>query len=112
MKHEEDYLMLKPTLRVGKWELRKSEFALCETRQQHESQRRELLQASQWADQAQRERMNLCGELERRNRLHHESQVKTKRSKNYEQFAMKKQLKFEDHNLKNCLCNKKEIRIL
>ena len=36
----------------------------------------------------------------------------TKRSNNYEEFALKKQIKFEDHNLNNCLYNKKEIRIL
>ena len=41
-----------------------------ETHQQLDSQRGELLQASQLADQAQRERINLCGELEMRNRFH------------------------------------------
>ena len=40
-------------LETRKWEQRKSEFASSETHQQHESQRRELLQASQWADQSQ-----------------------------------------------------------
>ena len=33
-----------------------------------ESQRQQLRQASQWEDQAQRERIRLCGELELRNR--------------------------------------------
>ena len=37
-----------------------------------ESQRQQLLQASQWADHAQRERINLCGEVERKNRIHQE----------------------------------------
>ena len=36
-----------------------------------------LLQASQCADQAQRERINMCGKSEMRNRLRYESQVKT-----------------------------------
>ena len=39
--------------------------------------KRELLQASQWADQAQRERINLCGELELRNRIYFENKVRT-----------------------------------
>ena len=65
-------------LESREWEEReKPEFALYETHQQLESQKKELLQASQWADQAQRERMNLCGETEMRNRLRHESQLKT-----------------------------------
>ena len=38
-----------------------------------QSQRQQLRQASQWADHAQRERINLCGELERKNRLRQES---------------------------------------
>ena len=46
------------------WEQGKSEFALYECQQQLESERRELFEASQWADQAQRERINSCGELE------------------------------------------------
>ena len=39
--------------------------------------KKELLQVSQWADQAQRERISLCGELEMRNRNHYENQVRT-----------------------------------
>ena len=33
-------------------------------------------------------------------------------SKNYEHFSMKKQIKFENYNLTNCLYKKKEIQIL
>ena len=59
------------------WERRKSELALYESQQQLESQKRESPQASQWADQAQRERINLCGDLEMRSRIHYENQVST-----------------------------------
>ena len=36
----------------------------------------ELYQAHQWADQAQRERLRFCGDLEMRNRLFHERRAK------------------------------------
>ena len=36
------------------WEQRNADIALCETKRQLESQRLELYQANQWADQAQR----------------------------------------------------------
>ena len=41
------------------------------------SQRLEPQQAHQWADQAQREKINVCGALEIRDRLRHESQART-----------------------------------
>ena len=44
-----------------------------ETHQKLEFQRMDAFQANQWADQTQREKINFCGELEIRNRLHHES---------------------------------------
>ena len=49
-----------------------SEYALIESRRELESQRRQLLEANQWADQAQRERVHLCCELEMKDRLHQE----------------------------------------
>ena len=49
------------------WEQRSADIALYETNQKLESQRLELHQANQWADQAQREQINLSGELEMRN---------------------------------------------
>ena len=55
-------------METRKWEKRSSDMALCETNRELESQRVELFQAYQWADQAQRERINLCGY-----RLFHES---------------------------------------
>ena len=42
---------------------RNSEYALYESRKELESQRQQLRQASRWADHAQRERINLCGEF-------------------------------------------------
>ena len=53
-----------------------SEYTLIESRRELESQRQQLRQASQWADHAQRERINLCSELERQNRLHQESHAR------------------------------------
>ena len=41
-----------------------------------ESQRLELSQATQWADQAQREKVNLCGELEMSNSIFQEKRVR------------------------------------
>ena len=71
--------MLKLILKAGNGNRENPNSHCTETHQQLESQRRELLQAIQWADQAQRERerINLCGELEMRNRLRYERQVKT-----------------------------------
>ena len=58
---------------IRNWEQRNSDCALYETNRELESQRLELYPANQWADQAQREKMNLCGELEMRSRLFQES---------------------------------------
>ena len=46
---------------IKDWERRNSEFALHESRRELESERFQLQQASQWADQAQREKISLCG---------------------------------------------------
>ena len=59
-------------LEIQNLERRNSEYALIESRRELESQRRQLLEANQWADQAQRERIHLCSELEMKNRLHQE----------------------------------------
>ena len=55
------------------WEQRCSDTALYETDRELASQRLELCEANQWADQAQREKINLCGGLEMRNRRFQES---------------------------------------
>ena len=57
-------------------ERKNSEYALFESQRELESQRQHLRQASQWADHAQREK-NLLGELERKNRLHHECHARS-----------------------------------
>ena len=59
-------------LEIHNLERRNSEYALIESRRELESQRRQLLESNQWADQAQRERIHLCSELEMKNRLHQE----------------------------------------
>ena len=58
------------------WEQRNSVIAFNDTNRELESQRLELYQASQRPDQAQREKINLCGELEMRNRLFQESRAR------------------------------------
>ena len=47
-----------------------------ETNRELESQRLELSQVNQRTDQAQREKISLCGELEMRNRLFQESRAR------------------------------------
>ena len=61
---------------VREWEKRRSDLALYETNRELESQRLELNQSNTWADQAQRERISLHGELELRNRLFQESRAR------------------------------------
>ena len=56
LKFEDGYLMLKLILKAGNGNRENPNSHCTETHQQLESQRRELLQAIQWADQAQRER--------------------------------------------------------
>ena len=53
-------------------ERRNSEYALSESQRELESQRLQLLEVNQWADQAQRERIHLCSELEMKSSLHQE----------------------------------------
>ena len=72
-----------------------------ETHHKLEFQRMDVLQATQWADQTQRVKINLCGESEIGNRLHHESQVRTsqeleeKQRVCYEEVNQVRKLKIE-----------------
>ena len=54
-----------------------SEYALFESQRELESQRRQLLKANQWADQAQRERIHLCGRTGMKDHLHKESYARS-----------------------------------
>ena len=54
---------------VKHWEKRNADTALYETHQELESQRLQLQQANQWADQAQRDQISLHGDLELRSKL-------------------------------------------
>ena len=54
------------------WEKRNSDIAFQEINQEFQSQRFQLQQASRWADQAQRNKISLYGELELRNGLFRE----------------------------------------
>ena len=58
------------------WEQRNPDIAIYKYNRELESQRLELYQANLWADQAQRENINLCGELEMKNRLFQESRAR------------------------------------
>ena len=48
-----------------------------ESRRELESQRRQFLEANQWADQAQRERLHLCSKLEMKDHLRKECYART-----------------------------------
>ena len=56
-------------LEIQNLERRNSEYALIESRRELESERRQLLESNEWADQDHRERIHLCRELEMKNRL-------------------------------------------
>ena len=70
---EKIYLTLRPREDIRNWEQSNADIALHETNRELESQRLELHQADQWADQAQREKISLFGELDMRNRIFHEN---------------------------------------
>ena len=66
-------------MEIKDWERRNSEFALYESRRELESQRFPLRQASQWADQSERGKIRLCGELEMKSRLYQENYTRSRR---------------------------------
>ena len=53
-------------------ERRNSEHTLTESQRELESQRQQLLKASQWADQAQQDRIHLCSRSGMKDHLHQE----------------------------------------
>ena len=67
-----------------------------------ESQKQQLLMAKQWADQAQRERIHLCSELEMKTRLHQEcyarscQEMKELKRRCYQEENATKQRKLEE----------------
>ena len=61
---------------IRNWTQTSSDMALSEINRELESQRLELYQANQWADQAQREKISLCGELEMSTGLFLENRAK------------------------------------
>ena len=95
---------------IRHWEQRNADIALYETREL-ESQRLELYQANQWADQdqAQREKIHLCGELGMRNRIFQErrardcQEIEDLRRICCEETDRARQLR----KLMTCLCNRK-----
>ena len=104
MQLRKDYLKPTWTLEVGN---RRSDIALYDPHRELESQRLELHQANQWADQAQREKISLYGELEMRNRLIQESRTIAKTFTNYEEFVAKKNIEPDNFELMNCVSKKK-----
>ena len=69
----ENFTRLSTTWRSKILERRNSEYALFESQRELESQRLQLLEDNQWAEQAQRERTHLCVELVMKDHLHQES---------------------------------------
>ena len=63
-------------MEIRNWEKRNSDIAYYQINLELESQRLQVQQAIQWADQAQREKVSLCGELEMRNSLFRENRAK------------------------------------
>ena len=61
---------------VNLWAKRKSDIALYDVNPEFESQRLHLQLVNQWADEAQREKISLCGESEMRTRLFRENRAK------------------------------------
>ena len=59
-------------MEIQHMERRNSEYGLIESQRELESQKLQLSDANQWADQAQRERLHFCSEVEMKNRLHRE----------------------------------------
>ena len=104
MKHEEDYLMLKPTLRVGNG-----------NRENQNSPNVRLVNNMNLKGGNYSRRVNGLIKLKETGLICVENwsdetdfivkvmSKQTKRSKNYEHFSMKKQIKFENYNLTNCL---------
>ena len=67
--------------------------ALSETNRELETQRLELHQANQWADQAQREKINLSGESDMRDILFRETRARNcQELRNCEESVAKKQI--------------------
>ena len=63
-------------MEIRNWAKRNSDIAHYEINLELESQRLHVQHANQWADQAQREKISFCGELEMRNRLFRENRAK------------------------------------
>ena len=74
-------------------EQRNSKNALLESQRELEFQRRQLPKANQWADQAQRQRIHLCSELEIKNRLHQKCYARS-----YQEIEELKRRCFKDEN--------------
>ena len=79
---------------IRRWEQRGSEIALYESCRELESQRLQLHQANIWAGNAHRARINVCGELEMRNKLFQE------KSHKYEESDRARQAKLDELSMK------------
>ena len=98
---------------IWNWEQRNYGIAVFETNRELESQRLELYQANQWADQAQGEKMNVGVKLKMRNRLFQEvAQEIANKLRNYEESVAKKQIETDMRELMNCPCNRRGILLL
>ena len=83
-------------MEIQSLERRNSEYALFESQRKLDSQKQQLLMANHWADEAQRERIQLCSELGTKSHLHKECYARVcqeieelKRRCNHEENAAK-----------------------
>ena len=98
----------KADLEIGRLEQKNSEIALFMI--SSTPQRLQLHQANQWADQSQREKINLCGELHMMYSFfffESATQGLRKKLKNCEEFVAKRQIEPDSCGSMNCLCNKR-----
>ena len=87
-----DYLRLKQTMEMRSSERRNSDMAQNENNQELDSQRLELYHANQWADQAPREKIYLCGGLGEIDSSKIVAQQIVKKLRSYEESVSKKQI--------------------
>ena len=91
------------------WERKNSDIAPYETNQQLESQRLELYQANQWADQAPRQNIRLFGELSTKTEsTKNITQEIVEKQRNYEEFAVSKRIESDNMKIDELSMQKKE----
>ena len=105
-------------MEIPNLERRNSEYALFESLRGLESQRLQLLEANQWRDQAQQERILLSSELKMKSRLHQEcyarscQEFKKPRRRCYQEENTEKQQRQHDQESRTVSLLRDEVRRL